>query len=76
MKGKRQTWFVEARCAFGGCRCGAWEDWFMASDDRDPTAIDEERDPKPLSRFPFDPKNCADPERCAMYRDAQGRSAA
>jgi hypothetical protein len=60
--------FVEQHCTVGGCHCGAWSEWFQACEDTDPNAIDEDRDPAPLSEWPFDPLGCERPDICPMYR--------
>jgi hypothetical protein len=72
----RKTYFDEPLCAVGGCRCPAWEEWFMACDDTDPKAIDEGRDPKPLEQWPFNPLGCERPDVCRLYAKAGGREAA
>ena len=62
--------FVERECAVGGCMCPAWDEWFQASEDTDPAAIDEDRDPKPLEEWPFNPLACERPDICRLYRRA------
>lgn len=62
------TCFEEAKCTVGGSLCGAWHDWFWASVDSDPDCNAEDRDPKPLLEWPFDPLGCERPDICPMYR--------
>lgn len=64
-------YFVGSKCTVGGCSCGAWEDWFMACNDTDPEAIEEERDPKPLEQWPFNPLGCERPDICPLYQEAK-----
>lgn len=61
------TYFDEKECEAGGSTCGAWHDWFTASDDADPTAIDEGRDPKGLADVTFHPVDCHRPDTCPLY---------
>ncbi|ALH82945.1 hypothetical protein [Sphingopyxis macrogoltabida] len=60
------TPFVESQCAVGGSYCEAWHDWFWASADADPACNDEDRDPKPLTDFPFEVGKCFDVARCRL----------
>jgi hypothetical protein len=62
------TFFVERECTIGGCLCPAWQEWFMASEETDPQAVSEERDPVPLEEWPFDPAACERPDICPLYR--------
>ena len=63
--------FVEADCFVGGSMCEAWHNWFWASVDADPgcnepDADGNDRDPLPLTDFPFDPSHCRDIGRCRL----------
>lgn len=60
--------FVESDCLVGGCLCPAWNEWFMACEDTDPKAIEEDRDPAPLRQWPFNPLACERPDLCQLYR--------
>lgn len=68
---QRVAAFVESDCKWGGCACGAWADWFQASEDADPRCMqrDEDgdylRDPVPLTDFPMVIADCARPDTCA-----------
>ena len=64
------SYFCERKCAVGGVACGAWADWFNASEDADPSAIDEERDPVGLEDFTFQAAECARPDVCTIYRES------
>src|SRR3546814_12819143 len=63
--------FVERDCQVGGILCPRWAEWFEACEDTDPDALDEERDPVPLTNFPFQPSECRKPESCALFRRTQ-----
>jgi hypothetical protein len=43
-----------------------WEAWFVACDEADPKAIEQDRDPAELTAFPFDLSQCARPETCRL----------
>ena len=60
--------FVEAKCTIGGAKCPAWDEWFQACEDTDPEAIMDERDPAPLTSWPFNPLACERPDICPLYR--------
>jgi hypothetical protein len=59
--------FEEALCTIGGALCPAWNEWFAACEDTDPTAAEEERDPDPLAAWPFSPLACERPDICPLY---------
>ena len=62
--------FVEKDCQVGGIACSAWCAWSTACEDTDPDAAAEQRDPKELCDFPFDPKDCECPKGCALFERA------
>lgn len=68
--------FVESKCQVGGVLCPMWDEWFQACDDTDPDAIAEERDPKPLLEWPFNPLACERPDTCWHYRATISRTGA
>ncbi len=59
--------FEETECAVGGVYCGAWNDWFDACTDADPSSIDEERDPALITNFPFQTIRCRKPDHCPLH---------
>lgn len=58
--------FVESECDVGGSYCAAWHDWFWASVEADPACNDEDRDPKPLTTFPFVVADCFNVGTCPL----------
>lgn len=65
--------FVKTKCLVGGCLCPAWDEWFQASEDTDPDAIKQGRDPLPLEEWPFNPLACERPDLCPLYASAKAK---